>query len=353
MPFERPTLSELSTRITGDIESSVEQTTPILRKSVLKVFGKVFAGAVHLLFGFLDFISRQVFPDTAESEYLDRWSAIWGVVRKASTFSEYDIDVTGSDGSVLPSGSTFQSVAEIEYLTQSDVTISGGVGTVHVVAVTSGTVGNLETGDELTIVYPVAGIDSTGIVASTNQLSGVDEEDDESLRDRLIERIQNPPQGGSKADYIAWAKEVSGVTRAWCYPTYLGPGTVGVTFTVDDDPVSKIPDSTKVDEVKAYIDDDSRRPVNAVVTVFAPVEVPIDFTIQLNPDSAEIRANVEAELDALLFREGYPGGVVYLSQIREAISTSSGEIDSILTNPVANVSLDINEIATIGTITWV
>lgn len=351
MPFNRPTINELYTRIKGDIEASIEQTTPILRKSVFNVFAKVFAGSIHLLFGFLDWLSRQLFPDTAEAEYLERWASIWNVTRKPSTFAEYDLNVTGSDGAVLPSGSIFQSVEEIEYATQAEITIAAGVGVVHVVASTSGSVGNLETGDELELVNPVAGIDSTAIVDDLNGLSGVDEESDEALRDRLLERIQNPPQGGSQADYIAWAKEVPGVTRAWCYPLWLGAGTVGIAFVVDDDPGGIIPDNAKVAEVQAYID--TLKPVTADATVFAPVAVEIDFTIAIEPDTSDIRAAVTAELTDLIFREGYPQGTLYLSQIREAVSGAAGEVDNTVSIPTGNIVIDQSEIAVMGTITWI
>ena len=353
MPFKRPTITELNDRIKGDIEASIEQNTPILKKAVLWVLAKVFAGAVHLLFGFLDFLSRQIMPDTAESEYLERWADIWGVTRKPSTFAEYDIQIDGTESAVLTAGSIFSSVNEIEYETLSEVTITEGVATVHIRATTSGSVGNLETDDNVELVNPVAGINSIATVLSTNQLSGVDEEDDEDLRIRLLERIQNSPQGGSVNDYIRWAKEVAGVTRVWVYSNWMGPGTVGVTFVTDDDPDSIIPGTALVTEVQEYIDDPDRKPINADVTVFAPTEKTLNFTITIDPDTTEIRDAVQEELTDLIFREATPGNILRLSKIREAVSGASGEEDNDITFPAGDVTIANNEIGVLGTITWV
>jgi uncharacterized phage protein gp47/JayE len=78
---------------------------------------------------------------------------------------------------------------------------------------------------------------------------GSDEESTDELRARLLARLQNPPHGGNATDYEAWAKEVSGVTRAWSYPLELGAGTVTVRFVRDDD-ASPIPDAGEVAAVQ-------------------------------------------------------------------------------------------------------
>ena len=46
-------------------------------------------------------------------------------------------------------------------------------------------------------------------------------------------RIQNPPMGGSEADYVRWAMAVPGVTRAWA-AVEQGIGTMTVRFLMDD-----------------------------------------------------------------------------------------------------------------------
>lgn len=62
---------------------------------------------------------------------------------------------------------------------------------------------------------------------------GADIETEEDFRSRGLLAWQNPPQGGSDADYKKWALEVSGVTRAWVKRRLNGAGTVGVYIMCD------------------------------------------------------------------------------------------------------------------------
>ena len=96
----------------------------------------------------------------------------------------------------------------------------------------------------------------------------------------------------------------------------------------------------------------SRRPVTAAVDVFAPTPVALNLSITLLPDTAAIRASVEAELKDLLARDAVPGGTLLISRIREAISIAAGEADHVLTSPTANIDHDAGELAVLGTITW-
>lgn len=60
MPFARPTLTELITRVITDISSRVTGVdSAVLRRSLLGVIGQSEAGAVHMLYGYLDWIAKQ------------------------------------------------------------------------------------------------------------------------------------------------------------------------------------------------------------------------------------------------------------------------------------------------------
>lgn len=78
MPFQRPTLPQLIERAAADIESRLPGTDPRLRRALLGVLARTHAGAVHGLYGALDWLARQIIPDTAEAEILDRWADWWG-----------------------------------------------------------------------------------------------------------------------------------------------------------------------------------------------------------------------------------------------------------------------------------
>lgn len=355
MPWTRPTLTELIERIETDLTSRLLEDTSLLKRSVLGVLARVLAGAVHLLHGFQAWMSEQPLADTAEAEYLERLAVTWGVTRRAASFAAGRVTLTGTDGTTIPADTELQTADGTLYTLTADADIASGTATGTVTAQAAGEDGNLDEGTALSLVSPVSGALSSATVNAGGITDGQDEETDASLRARLLTRIQQPPHGGSAHDYEAWALEVDGVTRAWVYPERLGEGTVGLTFVLDDQvdeegEPNPIPDSAKVAEVQAYIDD--LRPVTADLTVFAPMAVAVDFTITLTPDTTAVRSAVQLELEDFLARVAEPETTLLISQINEAVSVAAGETDHVLSSPAANVEMDSGEFPVMGTITW-
>lgn len=350
MPFERPTLPELVSRAAADIESRLPGADAKLRRSNLNVLARTHSGAVHGLYGYIDFLSRQIFPDTAETSYLERWGAVWGIGRKPASFATGTVTFAGTDGTAVPAGTLLQRADGAEYATDAEVTIAGGTADATVTAQLAGADGNAAAGVELSLVNSIAGIEGTATVDADGLGAGADKETDASLRDRLLERIQRPPHGGAVRDYEAWAREVAGVTRVWVAPLEQGAGTVTVRFATDDADGGPIPDAVTVQAVQDLID--AERPVTAEVFVVAPIAVPLDPEIALNPDTTTVRAAVEAELQDLLRRDAKPGGTILESRIREAISIAAGESDHDLVSPTGDVTHAAGEMALLGTITW-
>jgi uncharacterized phage protein gp47/JayE len=350
MAFDRPTLSEIVERVEQDFVSRLSLAGAVLRRSVIGVLSRVVAGAAHLLHGNLEFLSRQLFPDQSELEYLERQGSLYGIARKAAEFATGDLTFTGTNGTIIPAGTELQRSDGLRYETLADGTIASGTATITVDAQTAGDTGNSNAGLVLTLVSPIIGVNSSATVAAGGLTQGVDQEDDDQLRARIIERIQFAPHAGTERDYEAWAKEVSGVTRAWAFGGEMGLGTVTVRFVRDNDtPI--VPDAGEVTAVQDYIDE--RRPITAEVLVVAPTAVVLNFTIEVTPDTAEVRAAVEAELRDLLTRdEVVPGGTVLLSQIRTAIGIAAGVTDYDLTAPAADVTHTVGQLPTMGAITW-
>ncbi|OQB05767.1 MAG: Baseplate J-like protein [bacterium ADurb.Bin212] len=351
MAFARPTLQQLVERIESDFKTRLNNDSSFLRRAWVFVLSRVLAGAFHLQYGYLDWIFRQAFTDTSDEENLLRDGSIFGVVRKPAEFATGEITFTGANGTAIPQGTEVQRSDGLIFVTQNNVVIAGGTINDEVVAQTSGASGNTETGNQMQLVSPITGVDNTVTVVTPGLSGGVDIEDIEDYRQRVLARKRQPPQGGTENDYKTWALEVSGVTRAWAYENYLGLGTVGVTFVRDDDTPSIIPDAGEVTTVFDYIE--ARRPLTSDVTVFAPIALPLNFTIEVIPDTTEVRAAVTQELKDLLLREASPGAVLPLTHIAEAISIATGESDHDLTVPSANVTPAAGELLTFGTITWI
>lgn len=349
MPFERPALADLVSRIQADLVSRLGGTGAPLRHSVVAVLSRVWAGATHMLHGHLEYLSRQIFPDQSDDAYLVRQASLYGISKSPATFATGPVTITGTDGQDVNAGAVLRREDGAEFTVDAGGTIFGGVYETTVTAVLAGVAGNSADGTELTFESPLPGVDAT---ATTGELTGgSDEENTESLRRRLLARLREAPQGGAASDYTLWALAVPGVTRVWVYPNQLGAGTVVVYFVRDDDVGGLIPSAGEVTAVQDYID--SVRPVTAAVTVAAPTAKTWNFTLEITPDTTDIRAAVTAELTDVFRTEGEPGVTLPLSRVRTAIGIASGLTDYILTTPNADLTHSAGEIPVLGTITWV
>ena len=351
MSFERPTLSELIARTRADTESRLG-SGPLLPVSNAAVLSTVLAGAAYALHGHLDWIARQILPDTAEAELLARHAGIWGIARLAATFAVGTATASGIDGAVIRAGTTLRRADGATYTADADATIVGGTAAVAVTATLAGDAGDAEAGTALRLVSAISGVTADLTVAADGLTGGADQESDAALRARVLARIQAPPHGGNAADYIAWA--FAGhpeVTRAWVYPLEIGVGTVTVRFCTDGATVGGIPEAAVVAAVQDYID--TVRPVTAAVEVRAPVALALNLTIAPSPDTAAVRTAIELALADVIRRDGEPGGTIRVSRLREAISGASGEEYHALTSPTADVVYATGRLPVLGTITWI
>lgn len=349
MPLQRQTVQQLKDRIRADIKSRLTGTDPSLAKSVAGALADVLAGAVHGLYGAIDYFGRQILPDTAVAEDQVRHASLYNIQPLAATAATGNITFTGTDGVTIPTGTELQRANGALYTTTADATIATGTATAPVTASIAGTAGNAVAGVALTLTTPIGSVNSAATVATGGLVNGADVETGDSLLSRLLTRLREVPQGGSAADYIRWAKEVAGVTRAWCFPLEGGAGTVFVRFVRDND-ASIIPDAGEVAAVQAYIDE--LRPATAALTVAAPTAVPLNFTIAVTPNTVAVQTAVTAELTDLIKSESYPGATLLLSHIREAVSRAAGEANNVVTVPAADVVYSNSQIGTMGVITW-
>ncbi|MEM5371366.1 baseplate J/gp47 family protein [Paraburkholderia azotifigens] len=347
--FNRPALTDIVARTRGDLLTRLTQDE-LLRRADAEVNTRVLAGASHEIHGYLDWISLQIIYDTADDELLVRWASIWKVERKAAEFASGNVLVTGTAGVTIDEGTVIKRLSDGALFDVSADTVLGATATaVPVMAEVAGVAGNTDADVQMSFLNTIANVQSTVVVDANKLTNGSDIESIPDLRARLLDRIQNPPSGGSADDYVEWAKEVAGVTRAWVYPKEMGAGTVTVRFVRDDDPTI-IPDAAEVQAVQDYIE--SKRPVTADLYVDAPTPVTLNFNIQITPNSAAVKAAVEASLRDLLLREAAPGVTLLISHIREAISTAAGETDNVLTSPTTNQTYTTGQMPVFGAISW-
>lgn len=360
MAFQRPTLAAIIARVEGDIKGALSINT-ILRRSFLGAMSRAIAGAAHILHGHMVFISKQIFPDQAEDEFLDRWGSIYGLERTAATFSQQTIDVVFTGAGTVPAGTIYQRLDATEYTVDTDIDgIAAGAVSGTITASVAGISANNDVGAVVSLQSAIANVEGDATVTAT-VTEGEDAETDESYRQRIVDRIQKPPAGGTVNDYIQFARSVAGVTRAWVFPSWMGEGTVGVSFVEDgENPI--IPTGAKVTEVQTAVD--LAKPVTALAVVFAPTDNPVNMSIAIKPNTLVVRNAVTAELTDLFQNEnevrgGFAGigltfdGKIALSRVNESISLAAGEQDHNLITPTSDpIPGNNGGILTLGTLTF-
>jgi len=320
LPWQTPSLKDVRGLVRDNIRSYLPGADASVPNSVLRVLGDAQGGLCHLNLQYLDWLALQLLPDTAETEWLDRHGDIWlvnadsSVGRKQATFAEGMVSFEGENGTVVPAGTVLTAATTgMDYETIAEITIGAVATEGEVRALDAGSGGNLTEGDALGSLVP-------GVISITaiNVTGGVDQENDDDLRARILQRIRNPAMGGAVADYVTWALAVPGVTRAWA-AAEQGPGTITVRFLMDelralDD---GWPQPTDVQTVHDYIN--LKRPVAVKDTyVVAPIKEFVDVTIEnLVPESAE--GAVEQSLRDMLFQMAAPGQTIYAAWISYAI----------------------------------
>jgi uncharacterized phage protein gp47/JayE len=367
MPFARPTLTALRNQAVQDITTSgVPGLDGLLRNAVLRVLAWVMSGLAYSVYGFADWIARMGVPFTATDEFLEAWAALVGIFRKDASPASGFAQFTGSQGVVLRANTALIASGSIAYQTTADGTVDQtGTVTVPFTATGSGAATNCPVGTPISLETPLTGLNGSGITTQPTT-GGADQETNDELRSRMLERYRDPPQGGAVADYIEWATQVPGCTRAWALPNGWGPGTVVVYPMFDDANADNegFPlgtDGVATDEwrgptatgdqlaVADYIWGPYRQPVTALVYVAAPTPRPIDVSLlTLDPNTSDIQDAIVAALTDLFLAIGQIGGTIYPSDIYEAILATPGILHFTVAAPTTPVVLAMGELPVMG-----
>lgn len=352
MPFPQPTRAEILAQIKADFR--LELGVDPMRRSVEYALVRAETGQSKAQYGFLNWAYRQSFPDTMDPENFWRWASQYIDQNPPAPWVGLVL-VTGTNGTTIPAGTPILRSDGAAYEVTAEGEIAGGEALVSVSAVLAsyGSAANNDDDQPLTISPPVLGLDSACIVDSTTT-DGSDLETAEEGLVRLLEYLREPPSGGGPGDYVKWAKQVSGVTRAWEFPNVFGLNTVGVAFVRDNDGTGAdiLPSSGEREVVRAYVQ--SKAPITVTVTVITLVALPVDVEISgLDPDTAEVRTAVEAALADLFAREAEPDSSMAVSRFDAAISGAAGELDHTLEDPTAAVESTSAQMPILGTVSYV
>lgn len=298
---------------------------------------------------------EQMLVSFASAPALDYLGELVGVTRLGAQGAGCTLEftlVTGHGGIVIPAGTRVATVdGKITFQTQENYTVAAGTDTAEVIAYAAdlGAAGNgYAAGAVNVILDPSAYIQAVENIAETS--GGVDAETDDELRDRIKLAPSAFSVAGPKNAYKYWARTASPAIIDVAV-SQITPGTVGVYPLVAGGTAS--PEILAL--VEATLNDDSIRPLCDTVVVESPDVIDYDIEVEITTfedvDVETVQAEIETALQALADnRAATLGRDVNLSQIIAA-SMVSGVFNVEVIAPAADVVVEFNEVAILGTLT--
>jgi phage-related baseplate assembly protein len=227
---------------------------------------------------------------------LDYLGEFYGVTRLPARPAVTTLRLTSTAESegivVVPKGTRVRSKdGDVDFATDQDVMVGGGGGAAEMdaTATQSGTAANgYRAGDVKTLVDPVEGIAAVENVAPT--FGGAAAESDDRYRARLQQAPERLSVAGPFGAYSFHAQSVhQSITDAAV--TNPEPGVVRISVLTKDG----LPDSGLLDQVRARVTADDKRPLSDTVEVISPGRVAYTLNATL---TLKRGADAEATLQA-------------------------------------------------------
>lgn len=335
--FIVPTLEEIRASLLRDYQTyypnadTSEDSDAYARASSL-------AACAEGIYAHQKWLIKQFFPDTADTEFLEKHAGLRGLRRRNATYAAgKGATISGNPDAVISVGLQIKTEDGRFYETTESAVISGsGSAVVAVRSLDTGAVQNIKTATKGSFMAAPVGV-STDVVLN-DVVGATNAESDSSLLERLLNKIRRPAAGGNKYDYKDWALEVDGVEQAYVYPLRRGLGTVDITITADNG----VPSDDTVRRAQEYIDQE--RPVTAKESkVVKPDVTKVNFNIQVKISGVALNDIKTAINNALrdYFNGLIPGDDLIVSQCEAVINNLIGVVDRRFIAPTANQKADI------------
>ena len=335
--FIVPTLEEIRASILRDYQTyypnadTSEDSDAYARASSL-------AACAEGIYAHQKWLIKQFFPDTADTEFLEKHAGLLGLRRRNATYAAgKGATISGNPDAVIAVGLQIKTEDGRFYeTTESAVISSGGTAVVAVRSLATGAVQNIKTATKGSFMAAPVGV-STDVVLN-DVVGATNAESDSSLLERLLNKIRRPAAGGNKYDYKDWALEVDGVEQAYVYPLRRGLGTVDIAITADNG----VPSDDTVRRAQEYIDQE--RPVTAKESkVVKPDVTKVNFNIQVKISGVALNDIKTAIRNALTdyFNGLIPGDDLIVSQCEAVVSDLIGVVDRRFVAPNANHKADV------------
>ena len=245
----------------------------------------------------LDMFADQTYLVSAVGDNLDNLVANYGLIRISAIYAQRlgTFLNTNDEPMEITIGAKFSVPNESGGYNYTVTSTTSTSGTYILTCDTAGTVGNEYFGT----ILPLQSINNLGTATlGTIYIAGEDEESDDSLRQRAIDKLNETAFGGNIADYKEFMEAQEGVGECLVLPVWDGGGTVKLVVITSsyDIPTSALIDTlqTAVDPTQNQGEGYGKAPIGHVVTVVAPTEYDLDINCIV---SVETRYTLESLKD--------------------------------------------------------
>jgi len=339
--FQIPTAQQLRDDWDAEIEANFADAKPKLLVSFFRIFGRGLALLLSGSYLFQRNNAKNIFVTTAFDDSLDLHGDENALPRNEATAATGNTIAGGTNTTSIPALTRLKSSGGILYEVTIGQVISGGTATLPVRGLTFGANTNQISGEKLTFITPIAGVNTDTFVDGSGLVGGSDREDPEPYRKRILFKKRNTQEAGSEGFYISKTLSQVDVTRVFVADQEDGPCTAKIRFMMDDKFADGIPLAGDVTLVQNFIN--TVKVSGITVTVEAPIAEPQAFNISIKPNTPEVKTAVTNALKDLFIREAEPGaapsgGTITISKIRQSVSNAIGENDNIVNSPAADIT---------------
>ena len=312
---------------------------------------RLLAGEIFSLSSDIDWIKKQMFPNTASGKQLELHAQQRGLERqkgnKATGQIMFKVDTPLEYELVIPKGTICTtSDGSLNFVTTEDTTILRGGNYVlaDAEAEKTGTQYNVSPNMISTIVtYFSVGV---SVRNSSSFIDGTDDETDEKLRERIMHSMQNIPNGTNAEYYISRAKTVDTIHSASVIPRS--------NQTVIDMYLATrggIPEGAKFTEVQGAVNADKALGVRINLLSASKVSIRVDVSISVKNgyDFDTVKADVENKITEF-FLDLAVGDDVTLSALGDVVFHTDG-VANYTFNSMTDTTAEKNELICLSSVT--
>ena len=310
------------------------------------------AAQVQALYLQAEWVMGQAFPQTAQGVYLDYHAQTRGIERSVATAAEgylrFQVDTAVAQDLSVPAGTVCMTADGRRFQTTQDAVLEAGEVYVDVLAqaLETGSGGNVGAGTVTRMAVAPAGVKRCTNPAAF--VGGADQEDDEALRERVLDSFRRLPNGANAAFYEREAMNVPGVAAAKAVGRARGIGTVDVYVATE----AGLPDTALLTEIETALQE--KREIAVDVEVCSPQEQTVDITVAIQAAEGYTYDQAEDDADAALrahFTGDLLGKGVTLAELGHLLYSLESVSNYRFASPAADVAAVDTSLPRLGNLT--